>query len=64
MVRPLAVTGSATYRAVPTQFSATLDNAKSFVRGKLSNAAVGASSDKFPAAFTGELSAAGRRRAI
>lgn len=59
VVRPVAVTGSATYRAVPTQFSATLANAESFVRGKLSNAAVRASSDKFTAAFTGELSAAG-----
>ncbi len=59
IARPIAVTGSATYRAVPMQFSATLANAEGFLRGQPSNAAVKASSDKFTAAFSGELSAAG-----
>ena len=58
VARPIAVTGSASYRAVPMQFSATLADAESFLHGKPSNASVEASSDKFTAAFTGELSAA------
>jgi hypothetical protein len=62
VARPVAVTGSATYRAVRTQFSATLDNAKSVLHGRPGNAVVRANSDKFTAAFTGELSAAGTAR--
>lgn len=34
VVRPVAVTHSAAYRGVPTLFSATLHNAKSFLHGK------------------------------
>lgn len=59
VARPIAVAGSAIYRAVPTQLSATLADVEGFLHGKPSNAAVKASSDKFTAAFTGDLSAAG-----
>lgn len=62
VARPVTVTGSATYRAVPMQFSARLDDAEGFLSGKPSNAAVKASSDKFTAVFDGELSAAGTAR--
>jgi len=59
VVRPVAVTRSATCRAVRTLFSATLHNAKSFLHGKPGNAVVRANSDKFTAVFTGELSSRG-----
>lgn len=59
MVRPVAVACSATDRAVPTLFFATLHNAKSFLHGKPGNAVVRANSHKFTAAFTGELSSRG-----
>ena len=57
--RPLAVEGSATYRAAPMQFTAKLDDALGFLQGKPSNAAVKVSSDKFNATFTGRLASAG-----
>lgn len=53
--RPVAVDGSAVYRAVPVKFSATLNDAEGFLQGKPSDAAVKISSDKFAAAYTGKL---------
>jgi uncharacterized protein involved in outer membrane biogenesis len=57
--RPLAVEGSATYRAAPMQFTAKLDDALGFLQGKPSNAAVKVTSDKFAANFTGRLASSG-----
>jgi uncharacterized protein involved in outer membrane biogenesis len=57
--RPITVEGSATYRDVPMQFSAKLDDAEGFLQGKPSNAAVRASCDKFTTAFTGNLKPSG-----
>jgi uncharacterized protein involved in outer membrane biogenesis len=58
-LRGATVEGSATYRDVPVQFSAKLDDADGFLQGKPSNAAVKANSDQFTAAFTGNLRSSG-----
>lgn len=57
--QPIAIDGSATYRAVPVQFSAHLDDAAGFLHGKPSNAAVKIASSKFALAFTGGVRSAG-----
>jgi AsmA protein len=58
-VRPLSLEGTMTYRAIPVQFDAKVDDLDAFLKGQPGNTGFGCNSDLFTASFIGTVQAPG-----